>query len=289
MGVPGSVQVFPAGAVRKYSCRMELFRTGWGGNSALKSRLKKKTVLAVILAFACGCTSQNTQKTERAEQTAENTSQTAVTEEPEEIHTEERIPMEPVSVHMPEEYYIEMTVKNSSGFGSQTAVYALSEKDGWYYIKQGYDREQYVFEPVSENRYISWKYDERKGTYTATMISDALRQQIDAGNVPLDSVTVGREQIDSMLTVMDTYFFGYRTLTDALYCDGEETVLGRECQKVSGSVNALVKSDFIFWIDEETGLVMRSANMTKTGPLETEQFSEMTVFSQEGQVPEAGW
>ncbi len=231
--------------------------------------------LSVLLALpaAGGCTAETQQKQE-IEETEEMSSE------------EEAVIMERFDINLPKEYYMEMSVKNSSGFGTQTTAYALSEKDGFYYMKLGYDREQYVYEPVSEGKYIEYKYDESKRAYAATMISEPLRLQIEAGNISLDSVTVGRTMIDTKISTLDPYFFGYQTLTAALSYQGKETILGRECEKYAGTIDTVaVKSDLEFWVDPETGVVMRSTNKTNAVLVKIKQLNEMTVFEAEGRIP----
>jgi len=193
------------------------------------------------------------------------------------------------SLELPDEYYFEVKVKDSSLFGTTTTVYALSEGDGWIYMKLGYDREQYVYKPVSEGRYVEYKYDTNKKKYVATMISDALQQQIDLGNVPIDSVTVGRESIDAKLSTLDTYICGYKTLTDSLAYSGSDECSGVSCNKFSGWVNTFfVKSTYDYWIDPVTGLAMRMVNKTRTVFITTTRRMDVENYSTQANIPDVG-
>ncbi len=190
-----------------------------------------------------------------------------------------------MTLDLPDEYYIEATV-TASGIGSQTTTYAVSKSDGWVYIKLGYDREQYVYKPLSGGKFIEYKYSAEKKTFVPTMISDALQEQIEAGNVPLDSVATGKESVESWLRTVEPYLCGYRMLRSALSYCGTEEFNGIECEKYTGSINTvLTVTDLEFLIDPDTGLAMRYVNRTKTGLLTTEQTVEITEFSTEPRIP----
>ena len=189
-------------------------------------------------------------------------------------------------LNLPEEFYLEANVISSSGFGSQETSYALSRTDGWIYIKLGYDREQYVYKRISAGKYIEYKYSPEKGKYLPTMISEALQAQIDAGNVPIDSVTTGQESVDAKIQTLDPYICAYRTLASSLSYSGEESVNGTVCKKYTGTVNAvLTKSELEFWIEPSTGLAFRYINKTKTGLMTTSQKTEITEYSEEPRIP----
>lgn len=191
-----------------------------------------------------------------------------------------------ISLNLPDEYYIEADVITTSEFGTQKTTYALSRAEDRIYIKLGYDREQYVYKQISDGKYIEYKYDTGKGKYLPTMISDALQAQIDAGNIPIESVSVGKESIDARIQTLDQYFCAYKTLTAALSYSGTETVNGIDCRKYNGKINAvLTKSELEFLIDPETGLAMRYLNKTKSGIVTTFQKTEINVFSKEARIP----
>ena len=189
-------------------------------------------------------------------------------------------------LNLPEAYYLEVTVTASSGFGSQETTYVLSRSDGWIYLKLGYDREQYVYKRISDGKYIEYKYSPEKGKYLPTMISEALQAQIDAGNVPIDSVATGQESVDAKIQTLDPYICSYRTLASSLSYSGEETVNGTVCKKYTGTVNAvLTKSELEFWIDPSTGLAFRYINKTRTGLMTTQEKTEITEYSEEPRIP----
>ncbi len=189
-------------------------------------------------------------------------------------------------LNLPEEYYLEVNVISSSGFGSQETSYALSRTDGWIYLKLGYDREQYVYKQISAGKYIEYKYSPEKGKYLPTMISEALQAQIDAGNVPLDSVATGQESVDAKIQTLDPYICAYRTIASSLSYSGEETVNGTVCKKYTGTVNSvLTKSELEFWLDPSTGLAFRYINKTRTGLMTTQQKTEIAEFSEEPRIP----
>jgi len=189
-------------------------------------------------------------------------------------------------MNLPEEYYIEASVVISSEYGSEATTYAQSEKDGWIYIKLGYDGEQYVYKPLSSGKYIEYKYDTQSGAYKPTMISSALQEQIDAGNVPLDSVSTSKESIDAKKRILDTYFVGYKSLSPSLIYEGEESYNGVKCDKYYGKVNAIAAdSEYEFLIDPKTGLAFRYENTTNTSLVNTHQITEITSYSEEARIP----
>ncbi len=198
----------------------------------------------------------------------------------------ENTDLKDIRLHLPETYYVEARVVSSSAFGSTGTSYALSENDGWIYLKLGYDREQYVYKPVSEDRYVEYRYDTEKGAYLPTMISEALQQQIDAGNVPIGSVSVSKETVDAKKRTLEPYLCAYETLKASLSDSGEETVKNVRCRIYTGKVNAvLTRSELTFWIDPATGLAFRYVNKTKTGLLNTRQEVEITEFSETARIP----
>lgn len=199
---------------------------------------------------------------------------------------EEVISLDQLTLNLPEEYYIEMKVDSSSQYGSQGTSYAMSQADGWIYLKLGYDREQYVYKPISSGKYIEYKYDTNKKRFVASMISDALQAQIDAGNVPLDSVATSKENVESRIRTLDTYFCGYETLKHSLSYKGTEKVNGIKCVYYAGKVNTgIVKSNMEFWIDPRTGLVIRSINKTKAPFSNTVQQNDVLVYEEKGHIP----
>ena len=219
-------------------------------------------LMICLLIISCGCTAK------------------------EEPHMSGKADLKDISLHLPKSYYVEANVVSSSAFGSTETSYALSENDGWVYMKLGYDREQYVYKPVSEGRYIEYRYSTEKGAYLPTMISEALQQQIDAGNVPIGSVSVGKEAVDAKRRTLEPYLCAYETLKASLSDSGEEAVKNVRCRVFTGKVNALLtKSDLKFWIDPATGLAFRYVNKTKTGLLTTRQEIEITEFSETAKIP----
>lgn len=121
------------------------------------------------------------------------------TEQP---NTPENTDLAAIALNLPDSFYLEATVLNTSGFGSTKSSYALSRSDGWIYVKLGDDREQYVYKPISDRKYIEYKYSTEKRQFLPTMISEALQTQIDQGNVPLDSVSVGKESVDAKIRII---------------------------------------------------------------------------------------
>jgi len=190
-------------------------------------------------------------------------------------------------LNLPEEFYVEIEVTQSSKHGEVTTYYALSEsKDGWIYMKLGYDREQYVYKPLSEGKYIEYKYDEDKKEYKATMISDALQEQIDNGSVSLESVATSKESVESRKTVLDNYLCPYSTMGSIFTQAEDVTILEKECAAYDGYINAfLTKSQVYYAIDKETGLTMKYENKTKSWFVETTQVNECIKYQTSAIIP----
>ncbi|MCR5742002.1 MAG: hypothetical protein K6G38_06060 [Gammaproteobacteria bacterium] len=191
-------------------------------------------------------------------------------------------------LNLPSDYFVEIKVVQSSKHGETTTYYSLSESsDGWVYIKLGYDREQYVYKPLSEGKYIEYKYDEIEKKYKATNISDALQEQIDKGNVTYDSVATSVESVNSRKFVLNNYLIPYLSM-GSIFTKGENTkVLDIDCETYDGYVNTLfTKSNLHYEVDPVTGLVLYMKNDTKTFMISTSQINECTTYSTEANIPE---
>jgi len=257
----------------------------------MKSNIKRKLFLGIaitLLAAFAGCTSRDTP--------AKDDKENAVTAGANEVsdgrsdNDDKKVELSKdigdYHLNLPETYSFEIKVINDSEYGKTENIYALSEGDGWVYIKLGVDTEQYVYKPISEGKYIEYRYDVTRKKYVPTMISEPLQTQIDLGNVSLDSVSVQRIFIDGKISAMSTYLSGYETLTATLEYEDTENCAGVDCARFKGKVDTVVaRSEFEYCIDPETGLVFRYKNTTKTVLVDVVTESEVVTFSTKANIP----
>jgi len=191
------------------------------------------------------------------------------------------------NLNLPEEYYVEIKVVQNSKHGEVETRYALSEStDGWIYMKLGYDYEQYAYMPLDQNKYIEYKYDTESKKYKATMISDSLQEQIDKGNVTLDSVATSIESVNSRRSVLDNYLIPYATM-GSIFTREEDTIyMGRTCETYTGKINVFFSnSDLKYVIDPITGLTMYMENNTTTWFVEASQINDCVAYQETANIP----
>lgn len=187
---------------------------------------------------------------------------------------------------LPDTYYIEIQVVNSSKFGQEETTYIISEESGWRYLQLGYEREQYVYMPIGEGKYIEYKYDTEKKAFLPTMISEALQEQIDKGNVPLDSIATSQESVNAKRQIVENFLFSYQNLTAALTYEADETVNGITCHRYAGKLKVTGTTSVLeFVIDPQTGVVLRSSNATKALIVTTRQETECVCFETTARIP----
>ncbi len=191
-------------------------------------------------------------------------------------------------LNLPDDYYVEIEVTQSSKAGNLKSTYAISETSGgWVYMRFGADSEQYVYKPVSEGKYIEYKYDTSLNAYKPTMISDTLQEQIDKGNVSLESVATSKESVDSSRATMEQYTIPYATMGSIFVKGLNDTYLGRQCETYSGEINAIIASSSTFYaIDQETGLTMEMQNKTRSWFTIATQTNVCVAFESLAKIPE---
>ncbi len=192
------------------------------------------------------------------------------------------------TLSLPKDYYVEIEVTQDSQYGKVTTNYCLSESSlGWIYMKFGYDYEQYVYKPLSESKYIEYKYDTGAQKYKATMISDALQEQIDKGNVPLESVATSKESVDSRRATMNNYIIPYATM-GSVFTKGEDTtILGRACETYTSEINAVITSSSLYYaVDKETGITMKMTNDSRSWFVKTSQVNNCVSYETVAKIPQ---
>lgn len=158
---------------------------------------------------------------------------------------------------LPDEYHIELSVKNTGLFPS-SCKYILTRCDEGAYIYNGNTDKEYIFESIGNGKYIEYQKNNKTGEYYTPNISDALWKQINAGNVPLDSVAVDENAINGLTSVFTVYFDSYESVRSSLEDDGTENIAGYSCNKYTldtGHFGGRTKNEY--WIEPESGLCMK--------------------------------
>ncbi len=189
---------------------------------------------------------------------------------------------------LPDDFYVEIQVKMGSEYGEQDNKYILSESsDGDVYMRFGTESEQYVYQKISDEKYIEYKFDTDKGGYKPTMISEAMQEQIDAGNISLENVAVYQASVDSRRSTLDQYLIPYATM-GSVFAKGEDaTYLGRACETYTADINAFfTRSKLMYAIDKETGLTLYMTNDTTSWFVSTNQINECVAYDTLSRIPE---
>ena len=96
-------------------------------------------------------------------------------------------------------------------------------------------------------------------------ISALLWEQINAGNVSLDSIAVDESMINGICSVFTVNFSSYESMKTSLSANGTEEISGYTCNKYTmktGHFGGHTENEY--WIEPETGLCMKMIQRYKS-------------------------
>lgn len=198
------------------------------------------------------------------DESAKNAESTKTDETPE-LPKSEDIP-DDLALKLPDEYKITYAVTEGKTF-NRAYTQTMIKTDEGIYLELGDTGigERYVFEKLASGKYIMYQYDAVSGKYTAPMISGAILEQIDKGNMTLDMVAVDGNVLAGYAARIVTYFDYYKTFQGRMKYEGDEQVNGFSCKKYTASFTTVIGEQSVeLWIEPELGLCIRGVYSFKS-------------------------
>ena len=163
-----------------------------------------------------------------------------------------------LQLNLPEAYSIQYNVHEEFGVSRDYTLMMTKCADG-YFFDFGDTGERYLFLQLDSGKYLQYQYDANSGQYAPSLLTPEIQQQIDAGVMTLDMVSMDASVVSGYAARITSNFDLYRLFPHALQYVGDETVLGIQCQQFTASfAEPWGQQNAAVWVDPATGLCMRA-------------------------------